>query len=214
MQRSRGSMAAGRGDGMPGFQSHELYSGAGNRSLTLAALNRRVCFPGPRSDDMVDVMLLDIAKLPTAENSAIHLHPSDNVAIARVAIAPGTELLVDGVRLVTVDAIPAGHKVALRMIAPGERVERYGQAIGRARAAIEPGRHVHTHNLALEELQPAYEFPSGDIAPPVRKNAPCFLGYVREDGRVGTRNYIAVVAASNCAAHTAEMIAQSFHGER
>jgi altronate hydrolase len=163
---------------------------------------------------MVDVMLFDIAKLPTAENLAIHLHPSDNVAIARVAIAPGSELLVDGVRLVTVDAIPAGHKVALRMIAPGERVERYGQAIGRARAAIEPGRHVHTHNLAFEELQPAYEFPSGDIAPPVRKNAPCFLGYVREDGRVGTRNYIAVVAASNCAAHTAERIAQSFHGER
>ena len=36
------------------------------------------------------------------------------------------------------------------------------------------------------------------------------MGYVREDGRVGTRNYIAVVAASNCAAHTAELIAHSF----
>src|ERR1039458_215394 len=134
---------------------------------------------------MEDAMLLDIAKLPTAENSAIHLHPSDNVAIARVAIAPGTELLVDGVRLVTVDAIPPGHKVALSSIAPGEMVERYGQAIGRARFAIEPGGHVHTHNLAFEELAPAYEFPSGDIAPPVRKNAPSFLGHVREDGRVG-----------------------------
>src|ERR1017187_4488619 len=163
---------------------------------------------------MVDVMLLNIAKLPTAENSAIHLHPSDNVAIARVAIAPGTELLVDGVRLVTADAIPPGHKVALRSIAPGEIVERYGQAIGRARPAIEPGRHVHTHTLAFEELEPAYEFPSGDRAAPARKNAPTFLGYVREDGRVGTRNYIAVVAASNCAAHTAELIAQSYHAER
>ena len=38
------------------------------------------------------------------------------------------------------------------------------------------------------------------------------MGYLREDGRVGTRNYIAVVAASNCAAHTAEMIAGSFEG--
>ena len=117
---------------------------------------------------MVDMMLLDIAKLPTAENSAIHLHPSDNVAIARVAIAPGTELLVDGVRLVAADAIPPGHKLALRCIASGEMVQRYGQAIGRARAAIEPGRHVHTHNLAFQDLEPAYEFPSGDIAPPVR----------------------------------------------
>jgi altronate hydrolase len=42
---------------------------------------------------------------------------------------------------------------------------------------------------------------------------PTFLGYVREDGRVGTRNYIAVVAASNCAAHTSELIAESFLGE-
>ena len=30
---------------------------------------------------------------------------------------------------------------------------------------------------------------------------------------MGTRNYIAVVAASNCAAHTAELIAQSFDDE-
>src|ERR1019366_5889668 len=78
---------------------------------------------------------------------------------------------------------------------------------------IEPGRQVYTHNLAFEELVPAYAFPSGDIAPPVGKNAPFFLGFQRENGPVGTRNYIAVVAASNCAAHTAEMIAQSFHGE-
>ena len=43
---------------------------------------------------------------------------------------------------------------------------------------------------------------------------PTFLGYLREDGRAGTRNYIAVVAASNCAAHTAELIARSFDSER
>jgi hypothetical protein len=35
-------------------------------------------------------MLLEITKLPTAENSAIHLHPSDNVAIARVPIPEGS----------------------------------------------------------------------------------------------------------------------------
>jgi altronate hydrolase len=40
-----------------------------------------------------------------------------------------------------------------------------------------------------------------------------FEGYLREDGRAGTRNYLAVVAASNCAAHTAEQIAASFANE-
>ena len=93
-------------------------------------------------------------------------------------------------------------------------MRRYGQSIGRARTAIEAGRHVHTHNLSFEELQLAYEFPESDAAPPEpAKDAPTFLGYQREDGRVGTRNYIAVVAASNCAAHTAELIAQSYPGE-
>jgi len=72
---------------------------------------------------------------------------------------------------------------------------------------------VHVHNVGFEELALTYEFPTGEVpfpAPP--KSMPAFLGFPREDGRVGTRNYIAVVAASNCAAHTAEWIASSFEG--
>ncbi len=159
-------------------------------------------------------MLLDIAKLPTAENSAIRLHPSDNVAIARVPVAPGTELRIGGVRVTADDAIPAGHKIALRDIAAGEMVLRYGQTIGRARVPIAPGHHIHTHNLAFEELHFDYEFPSAEApAAPRPAACPTFLGYLREDGRAGTRNYIAVVAASNCAAHTAETIARSYAGK-
>jgi arabinonate dehydratase len=159
-------------------------------------------------------MLLDIAKLPTAENSAVHLHPTDTIAIARVPIPAGAELRIDGVHVVTRDPIPAGHKVALRNIPSGEMVLRYGQAIGRARGPIEAGEHIHTHNLSFEELHLNYEFPTGEAT---RRQphapVPTFLGYQREDGRVGTRNYIAVVAASNCAAHTAETIARSYEDE-
>lgn len=158
--------------------------------------------------------LLEIAKLPTAENSAIHLHPTDNVAVARVAIAPASELRIDGIQVRVREPIPAGHKVALQPIQPGEIVWRYGQAIGRASQPIQPGDHIHTHNLAFEELALDYEFPTGEIPyPQPPQKVPTFRGYVREDGRVGTRNYIAVVAASNCAAHTAELIAHSFDGE-
>ena len=157
--------------------------------------------------------LLEIAKLPTAENSVIHLHATDNVAIARVPLSGGTALKVDGQSLAVREPIPAGHKIALTVIPQGAVVRRYGQIIGRARKTIEPGHHVHTHNLAFEELRFNYEFPTGEIPLPARRAAPTFLGYPREDGSVGTRNYIAVVAASNCAAHTAELIAQSFDGE-
>jgi altronate hydrolase len=158
-------------------------------------------------------MLLEIAKLPTAENSAIHLNPADNIAVARVPLAPGMHLRIDGVALTVRDNVPAGHKVALAPIAPGEIVRRYGQVIGRAKRPIEPGSHIHTQNLQFEELELSYEFPTAEIPyPTAPSRVPTFQGYVREDGRVGTRNYIAVVAASNCAAHTAELIAASFAG--
>ena len=158
--------------------------------------------------------LIDIAKLPTAENSAIHLNVKDNVAIARVPLAAGAELRIDGRSIVTTMPVPAGHKVCIRSIGQGEYIIRYGQVIGRANRPIEVGSHIHTHNLAFEEITFNYEFPETELAlPSLSANIPTFMGYQREDGRVGTRNYIAVVAASNCAAHAAEMIAASFTGE-
>ena len=159
--------------------------------------------------------LLEIAKLPTAENAAIVLHPSDPVAIARVALAAGQRVL----SVVLLEPIPAGHKVAITDLADGEWVRRYGQVIGRARGAIAAGSHIHTHNLAYENVVAEYEFPSAETEPGVAskeaskdatKDVPVFLGYPRQDGRAGTRNYIAVVAASNCASHTAELIASSY----
>src|SRR5271155_4316025 len=149
--------------------------------------------------------------LATSENSAIHLHPSDNVAIVRVPVSEGLSLRVAGREILVRSAIPAGHKVAVRAIAAGEYIVRYGQRMGRARVGIEPGEHIHTHNVAFDELTFDYEFPSVDTPlPAASADAPNFLGYAREDGRAGTRNYIAVVAASNCAAHTAEWIASSY----
>jgi altronate hydrolase len=157
--------------------------------------------------------LLEITKLPTAENSVIHLHETDNIAVARVPLSPGQELRVDGVSVIVRDSVPAGHKIALRAIIAGDTIVRYGQVMGRARTPIQAGDHVHVHNVGFEELEFAYEFPVEERRFSAAKNVPVFLGYPREDGRVGTRNFIAVVAASNCAAHTAELIAASYEGE-
>jgi altronate hydrolase len=158
--------------------------------------------------------LVDIAKTPTAENSAIHLNPTDNVAVARVPLSPGQKLMVSGLEVTVAEPVPMGHKVALVGIQRGEHVRRYGQNIGVATQAIAPGERIHTHNLAFEDHATEFRFPAAERpfpAPPA--SIPTFLGYPREDGRVGTRNYIAVVAASNCAAHTAELIAASYDGE-
>jgi altronate hydrolase len=157
--------------------------------------------------------LLEIAKLPTAENSAIHLHPADNVAIARVPLGAGQTVRIGGREVVLREPVAAGHKLALSDIAAGDHIRRYGHPMGRASRAILAGEHVHTHNVAYEEHALDYIFPAQDtpVAAPAR-DIPTFLGYRRADGRVGTRNYIAVVAASNCAAHTAQLIAESYRG--
>src|SRR5260370_31922331 len=155
--------------------------------------------------------VLEIAKLPTDENAVIHLTADDNIAIARVALSPGQQLRIASRTLTVEDPIPDGHNVAVTSIGGGENIVRYGQKMGRARIRIEPGRHVHTHNVGFEELTLHYEFPESETPlPQAPKNIPVFLGFLREDGRVGTRNYIAVVAASTCAAHSAGLIAGSY----
>lgn len=158
-------------------------------------------------------MLYDIQAAATAENSAIVLHPRDNVAITRVRLDAGQLVEANADRIMACTAIPAGHKVALRDIANGAPVYRYGNVIGFATQAIRAGEHVHMHNLGFRELD-TRTLPALEPAPPLPHAAPAtFLGYARADGRVGTRNYIAIVAASNCAAYTAELIAGSFAEE-
>ena len=99
---------------------------------------------------------------------ALVISERDNVATALEPLEPGRELTLDGGAVVIVsDPIAAGHKVALRAIAAGEPVVKYGSAIGLASTAIAPGTHVHTHNLSgsrgrgdLGEAQPGDAVPS------------------------------------------------------
>jgi altronate hydrolase len=155
-------------------------------------------------------MLFDIQPAATAANSAILLHPSDNVAVARVPLSAGQPVEVQGQAFSAAAAIPAGHKMAIATIRTGEPVHRYGEVIGFATRHIAPGDHVHVHNLAFSDLDHTKVRPEPQPLIEPRRSTKSFLGYTRKDGRVGTRNYIAVVAASNCAAYTSELIAESF----
>jgi len=145
---------------------------------------------------------------------AIQLHPSDNVAIAKQDIAPATVVTMPtGAVLSVADPIPAGHKLALCALAPGDAVLRYGYRIGNATRAIAPGEWVHTHNLATGDIggEYAYTIVPNLTPQPARTS---FLGYARADGRVGTRNYLAVIATANCAARVVIEIARAFTPER
>jgi arabinonate dehydratase len=137
----------------------------------------------------------------------IRLHPEDSVVIARATLLPGVPV-AEGV--VASERVPAGHKVAVRPIAPGEPVRRYGQIIGFASTAIAPGQHVHVHNCGMGDFAKDYAFgvdarPTEPVAVPAT-----FQGIRRADGRVATRNYIGIVTSVNCSAHVAGLIADAF----
>ncbi len=113
------------------------------------------------------------------------------------------------------DAVPRGHKVALRAISVGEEVRKFGAPIGRATHAIAAGEHVHGHNLATAlATGDHYDFFAGAGSTFTVDTGATFLGYPRADGRVGTRNEIWVLPTVGCVARTAERIAAACHAER
>jgi hypothetical protein len=80
--------------------------------------------------------------------SALVISVRDNVATALQALAPGQRLDLENSTLIVEEPIAPGHKIALRPIATGEPVIKYGCAIGTASRDIVAGTHVHTHNVA------------------------------------------------------------------
>lgn len=138
----------------------------------------------------------------------IRIHPDDDVVIARSQLLGGTRLQGEGVTVAGL--VPPGHKVAVRAIAQGQPVRRYGQVIGHATADIAPGQHVHVHNLAFADFARAHE-PGAGARPTAYVDMPAsFEGIVRPDGRVATRNYIGVLTSVNCSATAARAIADHF----
>ena len=144
-------------------------------------------------------------------SQTIRLDPVDNVVTATQTLEAGTP--VETVK--TQAIIPRNHKMASRPIAAGEAVRKYAQVIGYASEDIPAGAHVHVQNVEFRATEESYEFAT-DLRPvtPVEASAQdSFMGFRRENGRVGTRNYIGILTSVNCSATAARMIASAFGPE-
>ena len=142
----------------------------------------------------------------------VRLSSDDNVVTAVHSLQAGHE--VEGVR--TRSRIPSGHKIATKAIARGGEVRKYAQFIGLAQEDIQPGDHVHTHNLGFRNTDVEYEFGTDlrPVAMVAEDRRDRFMGYRRASGRAGTRNYIAIVTSVNCSATAARRIADHFTPQR
>lgn len=130
----------------------------------------------------------------------------DSVALCLDAVSPGDR--IDAADVIARDGVPPGHKIAVRAMAEGEPVLKYGQVIGVALRDIAPGEHVHVHNVSHQASALVTSSSAAALAPLPRPAS--FMGYVRPDGRVATRNYIGILTSVNCSATVARKIADSF----
>lgn len=156
--------------------------------------------------------VVSVESLVQPDNPFIRLNPADNVVVARVALSAGSTVQFEGREIAIRQTVGAGHKVAVSPIASGGTVFKYGEDIGRAHESIAAGDLVHVHNLDFNLGEQQYEFATGltDLAGIPRLALDTFMGYPRADGRVGTRNFIAVVGVSNCAAYATQQIEAHF----
>ncbi|HEY1784413.1 MAG TPA: altronate dehydratase family protein [Pirellulales bacterium] len=138
------------------------------------------------------------------------LNSADNVCVAARQLDGGSQIAAGGQRVALAEPVRIGHKIALRQIAEGEPVIKYGQTIGFATAAIAAGAWVHSHNLAAGQFTRDYAPSTAIPADPPALEGRTFLGYPRAGRRAGTRNYIAVISTVNCSASVSRYVARRF----
>jgi len=150
-----------------------------------------------------------VTAMSTTGEVTVRLNPDDDVVVALADLPAGSLHLADGTTVTLTAPVPRGHKLAVRAVRSGAPVHKYGQIIGYAATDIDPGDHVHSHNLAYRPVEATVAYGSRRIPTsyvPETERA-TFLGYRRSNGTVGTRNYLGIVSSVNCSATVAKLIA-------
>jgi altronate hydrolase len=141
---------------------------------------------------------------------AIIVDPRDNVAVVKRETWPGLAVeLPDGETLEIQAVVPPGHRFATRDVPAGASVLQYGQPIGTS-LGIRAGELISGANMSNEiavvrDLPEDLRTPAPDFLPVSERGT--FMGFARQDGRAGTRNFILIVPTSMCASHEAQQIA-------
>ena len=145
---------------------------------------------------------------------AIILNDDDNIIVALDNMNAGQYLKQFGL---TIDApILSGQKIAKVDILANSPIYKYGTIIGFADSNIIKGQVLTNSNVVFKEFIREHDY-CAKYQPTRFVNASSersFMGFKRNDGRVGTRNFIAVVSTVNCSATVVHEIASYFTQEK
>lgn len=142
------------------------------------------------------------------------LNPIDNVAVALESLSKGEKIDLAGGFILPND-VPGGHKFALAAIAAGGDIIKYGVPIGHAVNPVAQGEWVHVHNVKTNlagEVEYQYQ-PTPSTKMDVKENIPTFMGYRRQNGKVGIRNEVWIIPTVGCVNRLAERLAEKANAQ-
>jgi altronate hydrolase len=145
-------------------------------------------------------MITDATDITSREKEYLQIHPADNVLVALKDIRSGTLVNFNGDSFIVVDDVKAKHKFTITDIAAGAPVLMYGVLVGKAQTFIPKGGLISTANVkhavnGFEVRDRQLDWQQPDVS---KFSNRTFLGFEREDGKVGTANYWLVVPMVFC----------------
>jgi len=148
-------------------------------------------------------------------NKFLKIHPADNVLVALTDLKAGEEVNFNGSSVVLAQDVPAKHKFVLRSMAPEDEVVMYGILVGKALKSIPSGGVISTQNVKHKSADFAgktktFEWTAPDVS---RWKDRTFLGYHRDDNRVGTANYWVVIPLVFCENRNIDVLRHAFEEE-
>ena len=143
------------------------------------------------------------------------VHPADNVLVALTNLGEGTVVNYDGEDYTIIGKVPAKHKFVTKDIMPGDELFMYGVLVGKAQHFIPRGSAITTSNVkhaakGFEVGERKLGWPKPDVSKFKDKT---FMGYHREDGKVGTANYWLVIPMVFCENRNLEVLQEALVNE-
>jgi len=141
----------------------------------------------------------------------IKIYPHDSVIVALEEMKAGEVLVIDNQIVELIQPIERGHKIAIKPVASGENIIKYGYPIGHATRDILVGEQIHTQNLRtnLSEVHD-YVYQPQHVKIKGEDQKLTFNGYRRKNNAVGIRNEIWIVPTVGCVNGTADAILKAF----
>ncbi len=144
----------------------------------------------------------------------IQINPADNVAVALRPLPIGTTIALDGQSITLAEAIPAGHKIALKDFAMGEMVVKYGFPVSHTLTEVKRGCLLSEKNVKtnLSGIG-SYTYTPAFARQRFTDEGRTFKGYLRKNGDVGIRNEIWIIPTVGCVNGVAEKLAAQLREE-